>query len=40
MRSFAKKIVDLVKQKVSDEEMEKAKQEMLSEVEKFSLIAK
>ena len=37
MRSFAKRIVDLVKQEVSKEEMEKAKQEMLSEVGLFIL---
>ena len=32
MRSFAKRIVDLVKEGVGQEEMEKAKQDMLSEV--------
>ena len=32
MRSFAKRIIDLVNEKVSAEKMEEAKQEMLSEV--------
>ena len=32
MRSFAKRISDLVKDGVSEDEMKKAKQEMLSEV--------
>ena len=32
MRSFAKRIVDLVKDEVSEDEMKKVKQEMLSEV--------
>ena len=33
MRSFAKRISDMVKSEVSQEEMKNAKQKMLSEVE-------
>ena len=35
MRSFAKRIGDLVKDEVSEDEMKKVKQEMLSEVGQF-----
>jgi hypothetical protein len=35
MRSFAKRLGDLVKDEVSEDEMKKVKQEMLSEVGQF-----
>ena len=38
MRSFAKRIADLVKDEVSKDEMKKVKEEMLSEVHSTGLL--